>query len=163
METIILILDKYNLPWLLLAIITWLILFFSCSYKCFLQGLPVGIFTMITGASLEQFFISHKFWKEKFILVKIGELDLFLVTGPLLVIGILLIRFLPKSRLGMFLAILAWSSLATGIEFIALKLGFLAYHSEKWSSLHSLTGYFLYLLSALGLYYILSNKKQVDL
>lgn len=162
LEIIIRFLDKYNLPWLLLAIMTWLIILFSCSRKCFLHGLPTGIWTLLIGAGLEQFFINYKFWLERFIMIRVGELDLFVIIGPFFSIGVLLIRFLPESRWGKYLAVLFWSGVSTGIELIAIKLGFLDYHPVKWSALHSLISYYLSLLSALGFYYCYNNFYTIN-
>ncbi len=148
------LLDKYNLPWLLLALMSWLIIIFSCSRKDFWYGFPVGIWTMVTGAVLEQFFIDQKFWVDRFIMIPVGELDLYLIIGPFFGLGLLLIRFLPKSRLLRYFSVLAWSALATGIEFIATKLHFLVYSGTKWSYLHSMTCYSIALMSALGFYFI---------
>lgn len=154
MDAVIRFLDKYNLPWVLLAIITWLTILFTYSRKDFWPGLLTGIWTMLTGSVLEQFFIYHKFWEERYIMVHLGELDLFLIIGPFFSLGVLVIRFLPKNRWTRYLAVLAWSGLATGIEVIAIKLQFLDYHPVKWSFIHSLMAYVLALMSALGFYYI---------
>ncbi|MFZ3173061.1 MAG: hypothetical protein WA118_13910 [Carboxydocellales bacterium] len=153
-------LDKFDLPWVLLALITILIIVSTNSRKDFWRCFPVGIWTMVTGALLEQFFIKNKFWVEHFKMIKVGELDLFVIIGPFFAIGFLLIRFLPENRLAKFLAVLAWSGLATGIEFMAGKLGFLEYDSQKWSALHSLGIYYLSLMSALGFYCIYNNHSN---
>ncbi|MBB6214461.1 hypothetical protein HNQ80_000541 [Anaerosolibacter carboniphilus] len=158
LHIIIKFLDSYNLPWLILAILTWLVIFFSCSLREFFHALPVGIWTMIVGAVLESFFLHHKFWVERFIMIHIGELDLFLIIGPFFSIGLLLIRFLPKSRWGKCLIILAFAALATGIELIAIKLGFLEYHESKWGIAYSIVAYCLSLMSALGFYSVYYNK-----
>lgn len=158
LKIIISFLDKYDLPWLLLAIMTWIILSFSCSWKQFIKALPVGIYTMIAGAALEHFFIKYKFWKENFIMIPINELDLFLVIGPFFSIGIVLIRFLPRSCFGKYISLLFWSGISTAIELAAIRLGFLTYHPTKWSYLYSFSLYFLSLMSALGFYYI--NKPE---
>lgn len=153
-------LDQFDLPWLLLAIATILIIIFTNSRKDFWRCFPVGIWTMVTGTLLEQFFINNKFWVEDYIMIKVGELDLFVIIGPFFALGFLLIRFLPENRLAKFLAVLAWSGLTTGIEFIAGKLGFLSYDPQKWTALHSLGIYFFSLMSALGFYCIYNNHSQ---
>lgn len=157
LETVTRFLDQHNLPWLLLAAVSWLIIAFSCSRKAFWRGLPAGIWTMATGTILELFFINHKFWVERFIMIHIGELDLFVITGPFFSVGLLLIRFLPENRWGRYLAVLFWSGFATGIELLAVKLGFLEYQPAKWSMFHSIMAYFLGLMSALGFYYIFTS------
>ncbi|WP_425445821.1 hypothetical protein [Dethiothermospora halolimnae] len=157
-KIIINFLDTYNLPWLILALMTWSLIYISCSLKQFFYALPVGIWTMVVGTILENFFIYHKFWSDHFILVHIGELDLFLIIGPFFSIGLLLIRFLPKSSFGKYMIILLFSAISVGIELIAIKLGFLSYNAEKWSLIHSLGAYSLSLMSGLGFYYIYYNK-----
>lgn len=147
-------LDTYNLPWLILAILTWLLILFSCSSREFFYALPVGIWTMVVGAVLEEFFINHKFWTERFILIHLGELDLFVVVGPFFAIGLLLIKFLPGGRWGKFLIVLILSTLATGIELLATKLGFLVYHPTNWIPLQSFATYVLGLMSGLGFYFV---------
>ncbi|MDA8213096.1 MAG: hypothetical protein M0021_14645 [Clostridia bacterium] len=67
-------LDQFDLPWLLLAIATILIIIFTNSRKDFWRCFPVGIWTMVTGTLLEQFFINNKFWVEDYIMIKVGEL-----------------------------------------------------------------------------------------
>jgi len=158
LETVVNLLDKYNLPWLLLAVLTWVLVLLTCSLSFLWQTMPVGIWTMITGGIIEQFFIYHKFWTEKFIMIHLGELDLFVLAGPFFTLGILLIRFLPRNRWLVFLSILAWSVVATFIEIAALKLGFLAYDPEKWWLAHSLGTYYFSLMSALGFFCVYSNK-----
>ncbi|SNT27615.1 hypothetical protein SAMN05446037_10707 [Anaerovirgula multivorans] len=157
-ELVMKFLDTHNLPWLILAAITWLIIYFSCSLQQFFHALPVAFWTMLIGGILESFFIDKKFWIERFILVHLGELDLFVIIGPFFSIGLLLIRFLPKGRWKKHLAILVFATLATAIELIATKLGFLEYHSEKWGALYSLVAYYLALMSALGFYYVYYNR-----
>ena len=157
LASIISFLDKFNLPWVLLAIFTWWVIIFTDSRRDFRRCLPVGIWTMVTGALLEQFFIYNKFWVERFIMIKVGELDLFLILGPFFALGFLMIRFLPESRLAKFLTVLAWSGLAVGIELIATKLGFLDYHPQRWGSLYSLFTYYFALMSALGFYCVYNN------
>ncbi len=158
LEIIVEFLDHYNLPWVILAVLSWLSIYFSCSFHCFLQALPVGIWIMAVGTVLEQFFIYHRFWEDHFIMVPIGESDLFLIIGPFFSIGILLIRFLPKNRWGQFFTVLILSGLAAGIELIAVKLGFLTYNSAKWGFLNSFIAYYLGLMSALGFYYVYYSK-----
>lgn len=95
-------LDKFDLPWVILALITILILVSTNSRKDFWRCCPVGIWTMVTGALLEQFFINNKFWVDHYIMIKVGELDLFVIIGPFFAIGFLLVRFLPENRLAIF-------------------------------------------------------------
>ncbi|ABR47684.1 hypothetical protein Amet_1488 [Alkaliphilus metalliredigens QYMF] len=158
-EVLIEFLDAYNLPWLLLAIISWLAIYFSCSLQQFFHALPVAIWTMIVGGILEKFFIDHKFWIDRFILIPVGELDLFVIIGPFFCLGLLLIRFLPKDRSKKCLLILLFSALSTIIEALSIELGFLEYRQGKWSALHSLVAYTLGLMSALGFYYVYYSKR----
>ncbi|KXG74896.1 hypothetical protein [Thermotalea metallivorans] len=153
-------LEQYNLPWLLLAVISWVILYFSCSWRTFLHLLPVGIWTMVMGSILEHFFISHKFWIERFILLKLGELDLFVSIGPFFSLGVLLIRFLPQGKWRKLLAVLFWSAFSTLMEIMAILLRFLAYHGEKWGIFHSFIIYFFSLMSTLGFYYTFYTKTK---
>ncbi len=147
-------LDRYNLPWFLLAVFSWTVVRLAGKREDLRHGFPVGVWTMAVGGVLEQFFIENKFWSERFIMVPVGEMDLFLLIGPFFALGILLIRFLPESTAGRLLAVLGWSLLAVIFEFLAVQLGFLAYHPRNWSGGHSLAGYFLALMSALGFYFI---------
>ncbi|MDA8233904.1 MAG: hypothetical protein M0Z31_03675 [Clostridia bacterium] len=163
LEPVIRFLDRYDLPWVLLALMTWLAILLTCSRKEFWRGLPVGLWTMVIGGALEQFFIHHKFWAEDFIMIKIGELDLFLIIGPFFTIGVLLVRFLPESRWGKFLAVLAWSGFATLIEMGAIKFGFLDYHPVKWGMEFSIATYYLALMSALGFYFSLYDRPKAYL
>ncbi|SCY44567.1 hypothetical protein [Alkaliphilus peptidifermentans] len=158
LENFIDFLDTYNLPWLILAILSWIVIYFTCSFNQFLHGLPVALWTMTIGGILEHFFINEKFWQQRYILVQLGELDLFVLIGPFFTIGLLLIRFLPRSPWGKFLLIFMFSMLSTVIELLSVKLGFLEYHPEKWGILYSLVAYYLGLMSALGFYYIFYNK-----
>ncbi|MEW9122841.1 MAG: hypothetical protein AB2421_09025 [Thermotaleaceae bacterium] len=160
MENIIKFLDLYNLPWLLLALLTWLIIFFTCSSRQFLHGLPVGIWTMAVGGILEAFFIEHKFWIQRFILIHVGELDLFVLIGPFFAIGLLLIRFLPSTPWGKSIIVLGFSALATLIELAAIKLHFLSYHESKWGWIYSMVAYCIGLTSALGFYYIYRHREN---
>ncbi len=160
LKIIIEFLDTYNLPWFILAILTWLPIVFTCSSREFFHALPVGIWTMIVGGILENFFIYHKFWVQRFILVHLGELDLFVTIGPFFSIGILLIKFLPKNRWGKYLIVLILSALATGIELLAIKLAFLEYHPHNWQALYSLIIYTLGLMSGLGFYHIYSSHPE---
>ncbi|AOY77109.1 hypothetical protein [Clostridium formicaceticum] len=157
-ETFIKLLDTYNLPWLILAIITWLTIYFSCSLQQFFHALPVGFWTMVIGGMLESFFIEHKFWVDRFIMIHIGELDLFVLIGPFFAVGLVLIRFLPKGRWKKHLIVLTFAALSTAIELIAIKLKFLEYHPEKWGVLYSFVAYSLALMSALGFYYVYYSK-----
>lgn len=157
LEIISAFLDKYNLPWLILAVLSWLLIILSCSYRSFLHALPVGFWTMAVGTTLELFFINYKFWTERFVMIPLGELDLFVIIGPFFSMGILLIRFLPEGRWSKYLAVLIFSALATGIELIAVELQFLVYHQEKWGFLYSMAAYCLGLMSALGFYFIYHN------
>ncbi|AKL94639.1 hypothetical protein CACET_c11740 [Clostridium aceticum] len=158
METIIEFLDTYNLPWLILAGITWLTIYFSCSLQQFFHALPVGLWTMTIGGTLENFFIDNKFWEQHFIMIQVGKLDLFVLVGPFFAVGLLLIRFLPKGRWQKFFMVLVFSALSTAIELIAIKFGFLTYHPENWSAISSLIAYYLGLMSGLGFYYVYYNK-----
>lgn len=157
-ETIIQFLDTYNLPWLILTIIAWLVIYFSCSLQQFFHALPVAFWTMLVGGTLESFFIHHKFWVQRFILIHLGELDLLVIIGPFFSVGLLLIRFLPKGRWKKLFLVSLFSILSTIIELISIKLGFLEYHPEKWGALHSIAIYCLGLMSALGFYYIYYNR-----
>lgn len=160
MEKIITFLDTYNLPWFLLALLTWLVIYISCSLKEFLHGLPVGLWTAVVGGVLEKFFIDHKFWTEEFIMIQINGLDLFVIIGPFFALGIVLIRFLPKESWQRVALIIGLAALGTFIEFLATKLGFLVYNPEKWIWVHSIVAYILGLMSALGFYYIYSRKSS---
>ena len=144
--------DTYNLPWFLLAVFSWVIVRLTCRREDFRHGLPVGIWTLLAGGVLEHFFIQEKFWVERFSMIPVGELDLFLLIGPFFSLGVLLIRYLPESAPGRLAAVLGWSVLGVAIEFLAIQLGFLGY-SPQWSGGHSLLGYFLGLMSALGFYF----------
>jgi hypothetical protein len=157
-EQITQFIDKYNLPWLLLAIISWMVIVSVFSKRHFWHALPVGFWTMTIGTMLELFFIEHRFWTDKYVMVHIGEIDLFVIIGPFFVIGLLLVRFLPANGIGKLLAVLAWSGFATGMEYIAIKMGFLDYQPGKWQALYSLLAYFISLMSALGFYYVYYNK-----
>lgn len=154
LEPIIGFIDTYNLPWLLLALLTWVLILSFCSSRSFFHALPIGLWTMALGTCLESFFIHHKFWAERFILIPVGELDLFVILGPFFTIGILFIQFLPESRFGKCLSILVFSALATSIEWIAIQLEFLAYDPTKWGFPYSFAAYSLALLSAFGFYYL---------
>jgi len=151
--------EAYRLPWLMLAILSWITIYFTCSYKQFTKALPAAIWTMIVGAILEQFFLHHKFWSDKYLLIPIGELDLFLVIGPFFTLGLLLIRLLPRNKWGILSSVLFFSILATGIEVISIKLSFLKYHETKWNYLHSIFAYSLGLMSTLGFHYALWKKR----
>lgn len=160
LETLTRFLDKYNLPWLTLAILSWIIIYFTFTRIQFYHILPIGIWTMVIGSLLEVFFINNKFWVEKFIMIHIGELDLFVIAGPFFFLGMVMIRFLPENLWLKYLSILFWSCLATGMEAVATKLGFLMY-STKWSAFHSIGIYYLALLGALGFYYIYNGCRIV--
>lgn len=151
-------LERYELPWLLLAIISWIILYFSSRHKPFLQLLPMGIWSAVVGYILERFFIVHKFWEDKYIMIHVDGVDLFVVIGPFLVVGILLLQYLPKSTWGQLGAVLLWSLFATAVELLAVKLGFLHFTPGKWTYLHSTLAYCLGLMSTLGFYYILKQS-----
>jgi hypothetical protein len=116
---------------------------------------------MVVGTVLEQFFIVNKFWVQRFIMIHIGELDLFVSLGPFFGIGILMIRFLPEKNWPKLLLLLFISGIAAGIEMISIKFGFLAYHLNNWNILYSLIAYFLALMSALGFHYIYNWKKMI--
>ena len=150
--------EAYRLPWLLLAILSWITIYFSCSWYQFTKALPAGLWTMAVGFILEQFFLHHKFWSDNYLLIPIGELDLFLVIGPFFTIGLLLIRFLPRNKWGVFSLVLLFSVLATGIEAITMKLCFLKYHETKWSYIHSVFAYSLGLMSTIGFHHVLFKK-----
>ncbi|WP_026477221.1 hypothetical protein [Alkaliphilus transvaalensis] len=152
-------LDTYNLPWLILAVICWVVIFFTCSLKEFKRALPIALWTMVVGGVLENFFIDNKFWKEDFILVHLGELDLFVVIGPFFTIGLFLIRCLPKKSWQKLFLVLLLSTLATLIEFFSIKLGFLSYDSEKWGYIYSIVAYIIGLMSALGFYFIYYDRE----
>lgn len=147
-------LDKNNLPWFLLFLFCWWLIWATCTRKQFYHALPVGIWTMVVGTALEHFFIFHKFWVEKFIMIPFKDLDLFVCIGPFFAIGIMLVRFNPKTKSLKFFNIVAWSALATLVEFIAIELGFLAYTPSKWTYLSSFGTYMLSLHGALGFYSI---------
>ncbi|UNC90648.1 hypothetical protein [Candidatus Contubernalis alkaliaceticus] len=151
-------LDQHNLPWLILALLSWIIIYFLCSSRCFLKAFPVGLWTMTVGAILEHFFIEHKFWEEQFIMIPLGELDLFVIIGPFFAIGVILIRVLPENRLGKFLTVLFLSIIAVAVELAAIQLGFLSYNEAKWGLLNSLIAYSIGLMSALGFYYAYYSK-----
>ena len=153
-------LDRHNLPWLLLAIISWIIVYLSSRRRAFFQLLPMGIWTAVVGYMLERFFIVHKFWSDKFIMIPINGLDLFVVIGPFFSIGILLLQYLPKTTFGQLAAVLFWSFIATAIEMLAIKLGFLYFASGKWTYLHSILAYCLGLMSTLGFYYTLKQSMK---
>ncbi len=159
LDSIIIFLDKYNLPWVLLAILVWIVIVFTCSMKEFVHALPVGIWTMFVGYILETFFVDHRFWVDKFLMIPIGDLDLFLVIGPFFAIGLLLIRFLPRERWKKLFLILLFSALATAIEALAMQLGFLQYADEKWCYIHSFVAYIFGLFSAVGFYSIYYDKR----
>lgn len=161
LETISEFLNQYNLPWLILAIISWLAIYFLCSFRVFLHALPVGIWTMFIGAILEYFFVRYEFWTERFIMIPIGGLDLFVVVGPFFTIGIILIRFLPAGKYGKLAIVFVLSLIAAGVELLAVKMGFLVYNQEKWTVLYSVVAYCLGLMSALGFYYVYYNKDLV--
>ncbi len=158
LEIITRFLDQHNLPWLILALLTWLAIYLLCSPRCFFKAFPVGIWTMAVGGILEHFFIEHKFWEERYMMIPLGESDLFVIIGPFFAIGVILIRFLPESRRGKFLTVLVLSVFATAIELIAIELGFLTYNESKWGVLNSLIAYSLGLMSALGFYYAYYSK-----
>lgn len=153
LEAVMGFVEQYNLPWFLLAVLSWVVLRMAARRDSFRHALPVGIWTLAVGGILEHFFITEKFWNDRFIMVPVGELDLFLLIGPFFALGILLIRFLPENAVGRFVMVLVWSMLAVAIEFLAVELGFLSY-STRWSGGHSLVGYLLGLMSALGFYFV---------
>lgn len=145
---------EYKLPWLILAVLIWFVIIFTCSFRQFLYALPIGIWTMIVGTILENFFIHHKFWQERYVLVPIGELDLFVIIGPFFAIGIFLIRFLPGTTWGKYAIVLILSILSTSIELLFIQFGFLKYDKTQWNAFYSIVAYTLGLMSALGFYYI---------
>ncbi|MCW3489267.1 hypothetical protein [Dethiobacter alkaliphilus] len=158
LETIILFLDKYNLPWLLWALTSWLVIYMTCNRQQLRHAFSVGLWTAAVGLVLEHFFIVNKFWTERFIMLPVGELDLFVVIGPFFTLGVMLIRYLPGHFRGQMLAVFAWSATATAGELLSLRLGFLQYHPDKWTILHSFVGYYLGLMSALGFYFSRQKK-----
>ncbi len=160
METVSRFLEQFNLPWLLLALLSWSLILIFCSRQCFRKGYPVGILTMITAAVLEQYFITQKFWIDRFIMVHVGELDLFLIIGPYFALGLLMIRFLPTNRWGKLAAVLILSGIATGVELIAVQLRMLEYQPGKWGAAQSMVTYVLGLFSALGFYYSMALNSQ---
>lgn len=160
LQAIIELIKYYRLPWLILAIIFWIISYYIFSLKQFIYALPGGIFSMLIGTSLETFFIDHKFWQDRYLLIPVGELDLFLIIGPFLIIGLWLIRLLPNKRLYICCFILLLSALATGVEFIFIQIDVLKFDTSKWSYYHSLFAYFLGLLSTLGLHCIYYEKTK---
>lgn len=148
--------ELYKLPWLILAILSWIAIYFTCSFKQFMYALPSGVWSMMLGTILEQFFVYHKFWTDKYLLIPIGELDLFVIIGPFFAIGLLFIRFLPRNKWSICLLIVLFSAIATGIELLSIEFCSLKYHDTKWSYLHSLFAYCIGLISTLGfnsLYY----------
>lgn len=147
----------YRLPWIILSIFTWALIIFTCSFRQFIYAMPIGLWTMLVGGLLENFFINAKFWHESFILIPIGELDLFVMLGPFFTIGVILVRYLPKRPVHKLLLVLLLSLLATGIELIAIPLGLLTYAQGKWQSMHSVFAYVLGLMSALGFYFVYYN------
>jgi len=147
----------YKLLWPILALLTWLLIIFTCSFRQFLHALPIGIWTMIIGGVLENFFIVFKFWQENLISIPVGELDLFVVIGPFFTIGVIFVRFLPSNPWGKVFLILLLSVLATGIELIAIELGMLKYTETRWIELYSIAAYTIGLMSAQGFYYIYYN------
>ena len=153
MNTLMELVEVYRLPWLLLALVSWGILFVYQGKRSFWQGLPLGIWTSVVGGVLENFFVKHKFWAEEYILVKIGQIDLFVIIGPFLVIGWMLIRHLPEQPIGRILAVFSWSMFATFVEYVAIKLGFLSYEPGRWTYLLSIMAYSLALFSTLGVYF----------
>ena len=157
-EKLINFLDTHNLPWLILALITWVTIYFSCSLKQFLHALPVAIWTMLLGGILEHFFILHKFWIEDFILINVNGLDLFVIIGPFFSLGLILIRFLPRGKWSKYLTVLLFAVLSAMIELLSIKLGFLQFESGKWNIFYSVFAYFVSLMSALGFYYVYYNN-----
>jgi hypothetical protein len=153
LETLVGFLDRYNLPWLLWTLFSWQVILLTCTRKQFWHAFPVGIWTALVGTVLEQFFIENKFWVDRFILIQVGEFDLFLAIGPFFALGVMLARFLPENSLGRFFAVFAWSAAAMLGELTSVWLGFLQYHAEKWSALHSMTAYYIALMSSLGFYF----------
>ena len=160
MDTVSRFFDHFNLPWLLLALMSWSLIFIFCSRECFRKGYPVGIWTMITAAVLEHYFITQKLWIDRFIMVHVGELDLFLIIGPYFAIGLLMIRFLSANRWGRLATVLILSGLATGVELIAIQLGALEYNPGKWGTAQSMVAYVLGLFSALGFFYSFGLNRQ---
>jgi hypothetical protein len=162
-ETIVGFLDRHNLPWLLWALLSWLVIYLTCTRRQFWHAFPVGLWTALVGSILEHFFIENKFWVDHFILISIGKFDLFVAIGPFFALGVILIRFLPENAPGRFIAVFFWSVFAVLGELSSGWLGFLQYHPENWSALHSLVGYFIGLMSALGFsfsFYSISNEKS---
>ncbi|AOT69783.1 hypothetical protein [Geosporobacter ferrireducens] len=157
LNTLTKFLERYDLPWLLLAVISWIILYFSSRHRPFLKLLPAGIWSAVVGYILERFFIVHKFWEDKYIMIHVDGVDLFIVIGPFFAIGMLLLQYLPKSTFGQLAAVLLWSFFATAIEILAVKLGFLHFTPSKWTYLHSTLAYCLGLMSTLGFYYTLKQ------
>lgn len=147
-----------RLPWLILAIIIWIINIYFFNLKQFIYALPGGIFSMLIGASLETFFIAHKFWFERYLLIPVGKLDVSLIIGPFFSIGLWLIRLLPNNRLYTCCLILLLSALATGVEYIFIQFSILKYDTSRWSYYHSLFTYYLGLVSTLGLHCIYYGK-----
>ncbi len=158
LDSFIIFLDKYNLPWVLLAVVVWLVIIFTCSLKEFIHALPVGIWTMFVGFILETFFVENRFWVDRFLMVPVGDLDLFLILGPFFAIGLLLIRFLPRERWKKIVLILIFAALGTAVEALAVQLEFLQY-AEKWCYIHSITSYCFGLFSAVGFYAIYYDKR----
>jgi hypothetical protein len=151
MEIIVSFLERHNLPWLLWALLSWMGIGLTCSREQFWHAFPVGIWTTLVGSVLEHFFIVNKLWVDRFILIPVGEFDLFVAIGPFFTLGVLLIRFLPESAPGRFFAVLVWSAAAVLGELISVGIGFLQYN-PGWGALNSLVAYYLGLMSALGFY-----------
>lgn len=152
LETMANFFDRHNLPWLLWALLTWLVIRLTCNRTQFWHAFPVGLWTALVGSVLEHFFIENKFWVDRFILIPVGKFDLFAAVGPFFSLGVLLLRFLPNNAPGRFFAVFAWSAAAVLGELLSVRVGFLQYQ-PGWSALNSLTAYFLGLVSALGFYF----------
>ncbi|MDW7650498.1 MAG: hypothetical protein SCK29_12070 [Bacillota bacterium] len=151
MEIIISFLERHNLPWLLWALLSWTGIRLTCSREQFWYAFPVGVWTTLVGSALEHFFIVNKLWVDRFVLIPVGQFDLFVAIGPFFTLGVLLIRFLPESASRRFFTVLILSATAVLGELISVAFGFLKYN-PGWGPLDSLIAYYLGLMSALGFY-----------
>lgn len=113
------------MPWVIFAIVIWLIIliFLRASLGKYWSA---GLWALLVGYFLNNFFIKHEFYLFKETLYPIQAIPaayLFGLTG----IGIIIVSFLPEGKAWQLPYLILLSALFTGMELFAESQGCLTY------------------------------------
>lgn len=124
------------MEWIILFAVSWILFFLFANWKKVKFNIWGGLVAALMQICVDTNAISHNFYVINRPGVSFLGSSLFFITGPVLVMGILISQYHPKGRWLRVINVIMFTALYSLQEFLLLKTGALAYN--EWNFIDSL-------------------------